>query len=192
MARLNVRRLAPVALLVCAFSAQAGDVNANLVISKVTVHRESAIVTRSGMVDLPAGDHRIVVRNLPDGLTPASIRLSAASKNLRLGDIEVQRVTQDALVNEKEREFQRQMRAINDQRDAINDDIAAAESQLKLLGAVVQSPTGGAAVRSVMVRWLWGDCAIGRKACKRVYGSLRLAGKARSLTTPTTSCQRGS
>jgi uncharacterized protein (TIGR02231 family) len=147
MARSIVRRLAPVALLVFAFSTQAADFNANLVISKVTVHRSSAIVTRSGQVDLPTGDHRIIVRNLPDGLTPASIRLSAASKNLRLGGIEVQRITQEALVNEKERELQRQARAINDQRDAIHDDIAAAESQLKLLGAVAQSPAGGAAVR---------------------------------------------
>ncbi len=147
MARLTVRRLAPVALFVCVFSTQAADVNANLVISKVTVHRSSAIITRSGLVELPAGDHRIIVRNLPDGLTPASIRLSAASRNLRLGGVEVQRITQDALVNDKERELQRQARALNDQRDAITDDIAVAESQLKLLGAVAQSPAGGAAVR---------------------------------------------
>ena len=45
MARWTVRRLAPMALLACAISAQAADVNANLVISKVTVHRSSAIVT---------------------------------------------------------------------------------------------------------------------------------------------------
>jgi uncharacterized protein (TIGR02231 family) len=146
-ARSNTVRLAPVALLVFAVSTRAADVNANLVISKVTVHRSSAIITRAGMVELPTGDHRIIVRNLPDGLTPASIRLSAASKNLRLGGIEVQRITQDALVNEKERELQRQARAINDQRDAINDDIAVADSQLRLLGAVAQSPAGGAAVR---------------------------------------------
>jgi uncharacterized coiled-coil DUF342 family protein len=45
-------------------------------------------------------------------------------------------------VNEKERSLHSQVRSLNDQKDAVNDDIASAESQLKLLGAVTQAPAG--------------------------------------------------
>jgi uncharacterized protein (TIGR02231 family) len=140
--RHRIARLAPVALLAFASVTRAADVAAHLSIARVTVHRDSAIVIRAGSVELPAGEHRLVMRNLPDGIAPAGIRLKADSRGIRLGGIEVQRVTQDALVNETERGIHSQMRALNDQKDTIADEIAAAESQLKLLSAVTQAPAG--------------------------------------------------
>jgi len=129
--------------LIAAFpAAHAADVVATLPIDHVTVYRDSAIVTRAGTVDLAAGDHRLIVRNLPDGLVPAGIRIATKGGSARLGGIEIQRVTQDALVNDNERALNKQLRALNDQRDAIQDEVAAAENQLKLLSAVSQTPTG--------------------------------------------------
>jgi hypothetical protein len=72
-----LRLLAPVALCALAPLALAADLAANLAISQVTVHRDSAIVTRSGMVELPAGEHRLVLRDLPDGIAPAGVRLGS-------------------------------------------------------------------------------------------------------------------
>jgi uncharacterized protein (TIGR02231 family) len=123
--------------------AHAADVIATLPIDHVTVYRDSAIVTRAGTVELAAGDHRLIVRNLPDGLVPAGVRIAAKSGGARLGGIEIQRITQDDLVNEDERSLDKQLRSLGDQRDAIQDEVAAAENQLKLLSAVSQTPMGG-------------------------------------------------
>jgi uncharacterized protein (TIGR02231 family) len=122
--------------------ARAADIAATIPIDRVTVYRDSAIVTRAGAVEVPAGDHRLILRNLPGELDPASLRLSARSPNVRLGGIEVQHVTQDQAVNESERALNRKIRAIGDQKSAVDDDIAAAQSQLKLLESVVEKPTG--------------------------------------------------
>jgi len=122
--------------------ARAADVSASLPIDRVTVYRDSAIVTRAGTVEVPSGDHRLILRNLPGGLDPASLRLSARAQNVRIGGIEVQQVTQDDAVNESERALNRKIRALDDQKTAIEDDIAAAQSQLKLLESVVAKPTG--------------------------------------------------
>jgi len=63
--------------------ARATDVSATIPIDKVTVYRDSAIVTRAGTVEVPSGDHRLILRNLPGGLDPASLRLSARGSNVR-------------------------------------------------------------------------------------------------------------
>jgi uncharacterized protein (TIGR02231 family) len=122
--------------------ARAADISATIPIDKVTVYRDSAIVTRAGTVEVPSGEHRLILRNLPGGLDPASLRLSARGQNVRLGGIEVQQVTQDDAVNDSERALNKKMRALDDQKVAIEDDIAAAQSQLKLLESVVAKPTG--------------------------------------------------
>jgi hypothetical protein len=59
--------------------ARAADIAATIPIDRVTVYRDSAIVTRAGPVEVPAGDHRLILRNLPGELDPASLRLSARS-----------------------------------------------------------------------------------------------------------------
>src|SRR4051794_19463411 len=71
---------------------QAADIVAALTIDKVTVYRDSAIVTRSGRVEIPAGEHRLIVRGLSDRVDPATLRLSAASSGLKLAGVEVQRI----------------------------------------------------------------------------------------------------
>ena len=142
--RLHIGAFAAAAACACLTmpGARAADIPASLPIDKVTVYRDSAIVTRAGQVEVPAGDHRLILRNLPGGLDPASLRLSARGQNVRLGGIEVQQVTQDAAVNDSERALNRKMLALDDQKAAIEDDIAAAQSQLKLLESVVAKPTG--------------------------------------------------
>ena len=128
----------------CALAPIAGaaDIAASLPIDSVTVYRDSAIVTRSGNVEIPAGEHRLIVRGLPDGVDPATLRISARSASLRLGGIEIQRMVEGELVNASERALSRKLRDIGDQRAGIEDEIASAQSQLKLLDSVVASPTG--------------------------------------------------
>ena len=127
--------------------AHGADIAVTLPIDSVTAYRDSAIVTRQGSVEVPAGTHRLVVRGLPDGIDPATLRLSARSAALRLGGIEVQRIVEEQLVNESERLLNRRLRDLGDQRAAIEDEIASAQAQLKLLDGVVSAPTGSGAPR---------------------------------------------
>jgi uncharacterized protein (TIGR02231 family) len=134
----------PIAILLAAVAvaSRASDITATLPIDKVTVYRGSAIVTRAGLVEFPAGEHRLIVRGLPDGVDPATLRLSAKSGALRLGAIETERIFDKELVGAAERAINRRLRDLADQKAAIEDDIVSAQSQLKLLDAVATDPVG--------------------------------------------------
>ena len=134
LAALGIAAFAPAAF--CA------DISVTLPIDSVIVYRDSAIVTRAGKAEIPAGEHRLVVRGLPDGLDPATLRLSARSASLKLGGIEVQRIIEGALVNTDERALTLKLRDIGDARAAIEDDIVSAQAQLKLLEGVIAAPAG--------------------------------------------------
>ena len=129
-------------LATVAATTHAADITANLPIDKVTVYRGSAIVTRTGLVEFPAGEHRLIVRGLPDGVDPATLRLSAKSGGLRLGAIETERIFESELVGAAERAINRKLRDLTDQKAAIEDDIVSAQAQLKLLESVATDPVG--------------------------------------------------
>jgi hypothetical protein len=129
-------------LAVTAASAHGADITATLPIDKVTVYRGSAIVTRTGIVEIPAGEHRLIVRGLPDGLDPATLRLAARTGGLKLGAIEAQRIIEGDLVGATERTLNRKLRDLADQKAAIEDDILSAQAQIKLLEAVTADPAG--------------------------------------------------
>jgi uncharacterized protein (TIGR02231 family) len=129
-------------LATVAATTHAADITANLPIDKVTVYRGSAIVTRAGVVEFPAGEHRLIVRGLPDGVDPATLRLSAKSGGLRLGAIETERIFDKELVGATERALNLKLRDLMDQKTAIEDDIVSAQAQLKLLESVATDPVG--------------------------------------------------
>ena len=134
--------LAALGIAAFAPAAYCADISVTLPIDSVIVYRDSAIVTRAGKAEIPAGEHRLVVRGLPDGLDPATLRLSARSASLKLGGIEVQRIIEGALVNTDERALTLKLRDIGDARAAIEDDIVSAQAQLKLLEGVIAAPAG--------------------------------------------------
>src|SRR4051812_2113104 len=137
-------RLATAALVAAliAPTAHAADIVAALSIDKVTVYRGSAIVTRSGRVEIPAGEHRLIVRGLSDRVDPATLRLSAASGALKLAGVEVQRIVEGDLVNPQERALTKQLRDLDDRKAVIQDEITSAQAQIKLLEGVIAAPTG--------------------------------------------------
>lgn len=127
---------------VFASAAQAADIVAPLTIDKVTVYHDSAIVTRSGLVEIPAGEHRLIVRGLSESIDPATLRLSAKSGGLKLAGVEVQRIIEGDLVNPVERALQKKLQDLADQKSAIDDEITSAQAQIKLLESVIAAPTG--------------------------------------------------
>jgi uncharacterized protein (TIGR02231 family) len=128
-------------VLLFAHPAGAADIDAKLVIDEVTVYAHSASVTRAGQVNIPAGDHRLIVRGLPDPIDPGSLRISAGSAAVRLGGVEVQRIVDKDYVSDAERTLQKRLTTLQDQRIVLQDDIPTAESQLKLIDSIASSPT---------------------------------------------------
>ena len=126
--------------LLFARPADASDIEAKLVIDEVTVYPQSANITRAGKVSIPAGDHRLIIRGLPDPIDPGSLRVSAGSAAVRLGGIEVQRVVDKDYVSDAERALRKRLTTLEDQRVALEDDIPTAESQLKLIDSLTSLP----------------------------------------------------
>src|SRR4051812_9117525 len=108
----------------------AADIEAKLVIDEVAVYPQSANVTRAGQVNIPAGDHRLIIRGLPDPIDPSSLRISAGSAAVRLGGVEVQKIVDKDYVSDAERVLRKRLVTLQDQRIALQDDIPTAESQL--------------------------------------------------------------
>ena len=65
--------------LLVALPAHAADIEAKLVIDQVTVYPQTANITRTGPVTVPAGGHRLIVRGLPDPIDTSNLRIYAGS-----------------------------------------------------------------------------------------------------------------
>jgi uncharacterized protein (TIGR02231 family) len=127
--------------LLLALPARAADIEAKLIIDQVTVYPETANITRSGQVTVPAGDHRLIVRGLPDPIDTSNLRIYAGSAAVRLGGVEVQKIVDKDYVSDAERALRKKLVTLQDQRVALQDDIPTAESQLKLIDSLASLPT---------------------------------------------------
>ncbi len=127
-------------MFVAASTTNAADLAATLAIDQVTVYPKTAAVVRRGEVTVPAGSHRLIIRGLPDPIDAASIRMSAGSRAVRLGGIEVEQIVATEFVGEAERALRKKLIELTDRRAAIQDDVPTAEQQLKLIDAVASAP----------------------------------------------------
>jgi uncharacterized protein (TIGR02231 family) len=114
-------------------------------IEQVTVYPEGAAITRHGSLEIPAGEQSLIVRGLPSSLDENALHVAIGSKGVRLGDVQLRKFTQADYVVEGERQLQKKLQALNDQRAAIQDEVATAQTQLKILDSLASVPTGSAA-----------------------------------------------
>jgi uncharacterized protein (TIGR02231 family) len=126
-------------------TASATDLVAELRIDQVTVYPEGAAITRHGALEIPAGEHRLIVRGLPSSLDENALHVAVGSKGVRLGDVQLRKITQADYVVEGERQLQKKLQALNDQRVAIQDEVETAQTQLKILDSLASVPAGSAA-----------------------------------------------
>jgi uncharacterized protein (TIGR02231 family) len=142
----NIRYLATAAFAMLTFVAapatHAADLAATLTIDQVTVYPQTAAVVRRGEVTVPAGSHRLIIRGLPDPVDPGSIRMSASSRAVRLGGIEIEKIIATEFVSEAERALRKKLTELADRRAEIQDEVPTAEQQLKLIDAVASAPVG--------------------------------------------------
>jgi uncharacterized protein (TIGR02231 family) len=127
--------------LIFGSAAHAADIEAKLVIDQVTVYPETANVVRAGRVTVPPGDHRLIVRGLPDPIDASNLRISAGSAAVRLGGVEIEKIVDKDYVSDAERALRRRLVTLQDQRVALQDDVPTAEAQLKLIDSLTGTPT---------------------------------------------------
>jgi uncharacterized protein (TIGR02231 family) len=131
-----------VVLAAVAGQSLAADVTTDLHIDRVTVYRQGAVVTRAGEAAIPAGSNRLIVRGLPAAIDSKTLRVTVESGAVQLGGVEIAEINEGNFVSEAERELRRRIEDKNDQRVVVQDEIATAQTQLKLLDSLAANPAG--------------------------------------------------
>src|SRR5205823_4007936 len=122
----------------------ATDLVAELRIDQVTVYPQGAAITRRGTLAIPTGEQHLIVRGLPSSLDENALQVAVGSKEVRLADVGLRKITQADYVVEGERQLQKKLEALKDQRVAIQDEVATAQTQLKILDSLATVPNGPA------------------------------------------------
>ena len=77
-------------LLALAPAAAAGEFTPLSRVTEVTVYRDGALVTREARVNVPAGDHRILLKEIPSVADPNSLRVTGTgSGGMAIGGVEL-------------------------------------------------------------------------------------------------------
>ncbi|MGE4351555.1 MAG: mucoidy inhibitor MuiA family protein [Bdellovibrionales bacterium] len=106
--------------------AYAGELVAQSKVSEVTVFADRAAITRTAVVEVPAGSSVVVFKELPVSLMTNSLRARGKSVSaVTLGAIESKQVSSVELVAPKERELSDKIEALKDQLDLVQADQTA-------------------------------------------------------------------
>jgi uncharacterized protein (TIGR02231 family) len=115
-------------------SAAAAEIDAPSRIDTVVVHPDAAVITRLAEVDLPAGASTVLVRGLPAGIDPASVRVEgSADAPLTILGLDVRTVpgdTQPVI----DAPLEAKLKELRDQREALSGRIEALESKKATIG----------------------------------------------------------
>jgi len=165
-----IPRLIAGCLLGVAVRAIAADLPADARIDHVMVYRQGAMVTRVAQVSIPAGSQRLIFRGLPADVDPKGLQFTVGNAAVQLGDIEVVRINEANFVSEPERELRRRIEENVDQQSILNDEVASAESQLKLMDSLASNPAGNpsrAAVDAANLTAVLGAMASGESSARK-------------------------
>lgn len=122
----------------CLVPAFAADFNTTSKIDHVTVYPQGADVTRIAEVNVPAGEHRIILSDLPASVDPRSIRVEGeGSSPLEIASVD----TKSLYINQAERDAQRkviekEIASLYDERTALDQTIADANQQRTFLSGL--------------------------------------------------------
>ena len=132
-----------VAVLPLSPGSYADDLEVASSIDRVTVFLSGAEVTRGGSVTIPAGDHRLIIQNLPSGIDPARLQLNVASEEIRLGALQLEESHEGELVSDEEQRIQAELDQLLFERQTIADRVEAANTQLRFLSSLADGSVGG-------------------------------------------------
>jgi uncharacterized protein (TIGR02231 family) len=124
------------------YSALASDIQATTAITRVTVSQGSAVITRTGLVAVQAGEHNLVISGLPGQLDLSRLVVSLADNDVRLGNLRVSREDQQNLAGESQQQLQDQLDELSYQRGRVDDTVQSANMEIKLLDSLSSGNLG--------------------------------------------------
>lgn len=125
----------------------AAEVKSASKIDAVTVYTHGADIVRTLKANVPAGEHVIVINDLPAGAIAQSIRIEAKTTGgtMQIGSVDTRRVSvprEDAAqIASQRKALEDELERLKDQKAILQADIQAAESQKALIASMTQIPT---------------------------------------------------
>lgn len=112
-------------------------------IQRVRLHPDEAWVTRMGAVQLPsAGSYKLVIENLPSGLTPSDLQISARGpKDTRLGDLSIQSDVRQVEESPEFKKLRQEMDVLREKRDQLEAGQEAVQQEMTFLKNIQASYT---------------------------------------------------
>jgi uncharacterized protein (TIGR02231 family) len=132
--------------LLSAVPAWAADIQAVSKIDAATIFPLGAEVTRVLKVRIPAGEHTVVLKDLPQSAIAPSIRVEAkATGALAIGAVDTQRAfiaeAETAITAVERRQLEAEIEKLNDEKARHGADIEAAQAQKKLIASIADGAT---------------------------------------------------
>lgn len=110
------------------------DIVAESTIKAVTVYTGRAKVTREAVVDVPAGAHTVVFKDLPATLLPDSLRAEGKSKaSVKFGAVAHKQVMSSQLTSAREQELNTKLETLQDQLALLKAEKSGLDAQKTFL-----------------------------------------------------------
>lgn len=154
--------LVSLAVLVSASPTLAADIAATSRIDAVLVFPSGAEVTRLAKVRIDAGQHTVILSDLPAQAVPGSIRVEGkANGRLEIGSVDSRRLAvpraDAANAASERRRIEEEIERLKDQRAVLQADVQAAETQKALIANLAQLPLRPPAAGQSGAREDWGQ-----------------------------------
>lgn len=108
-------------------------------VTGVVVFSGRALVTRSSEFSAPKGESTLLIDGLPGGVLEQSLRVEGeASQQVSIGSVESRRIFTEELVREEERRITKELTALRDERQSVENQIQSLKIQMKLIEAIGQ------------------------------------------------------
>jgi uncharacterized protein (TIGR02231 family) len=119
------------ASLIAINGADAATIEAKSAVSGVVLYPDAAIVTRELTVEVPQGEHEIILPDLPATLDPASLRVEgSAAARVTIGNVDIRARPAGG---ETSPETQQKLKALQASRDRVQDRIDATEGKKAMI-----------------------------------------------------------
>ena len=186
--------LSTLALLLCVTpTVQADTLTQVSQIQNVTVHPGVATVTRTLALQLPAGEHTLLIPELPAGMDEASLQLSGVGAGLQIGTLEIRHIQAQELVQPEAQRLQAQQQQLQDQLANLLAEGAALTTQETFLQALAQAPGKPQERGSTPLaasEWQTGVAALGEGMRTLGLARVKLAQQQRALQTELSKVER--
>jgi phage shock protein A len=126
-------------VLLCATRGFADEIIIQPSIDRVTVHPNSAIVTRKASIAVLPGSHKLIITNLPADLDTARLQLSINHPNVRFGSIDVLKINNSDDREQQIKTLEQKIQSLKDQGQENEDLVSVANAQMQLMSSLVNA-----------------------------------------------------